>query len=123
MTSAHAGPLRLCGPLLLGLLAAVAGCGKNSSGPPARPNAEKGGNTLVGSITCNGEPVKAGTVIFWRGGPVGHGTIRNGKYLIGGLPDGKGILTISASTAPPQGPHAKMLQPGAGGPPGKVGPP
>jgi hypothetical protein len=71
--------------LLLGSLLALAGCGSKSQ-------------TVTGSVTFDGEPVKEGRIAFIpdRGGQGGGGAITNGYYTLD-VPPGKYRVEINAS--------------------------
>lgn len=69
--------------------------------PPARiPHTP---NALEGTVTCNGEPLTAGSVVLWTpAGATNYSLIfPNGKYRIDNAPRGRVRLTVSARSGPP----------------------
>ena len=71
-------------------LLALTGCGGSS------------GSTVTGSVTINGEPMKAGAITFMpveaKGGQSAGGDIVNGKYTAKNVTPGKERVTVVVST-------------------------
>ena len=133
----------------------AAGCGSPSTPQPRTdptskehptfgiPIAPGGTATVSGTVTLDGAVVHQGRVLFFtkEGLVMSPGVIQDGKYEVGGMPDGPAeavVLLDPAGTKPfptgggsaggagmppggPPGPGGPGKQPGAGGSPG--GPP
>ncbi len=91
----------------------------HSTFPRDDPNiGRKTGVVIEGTVSCNGQPLKCGYVIAWKGPPVAYGEVQyDGSYRIENAPLGSCILTYSM-TRPENarqddtGPFPKELMPG-----------
>jgi hypothetical protein len=79
--------------------------GARSPFPREDPNIGKKTDVVIeGTVSCNGQLLKCGYVIAWKGPPVAYGEVQNdGAYRIENAPLGSCILTYS--TTRPKSPN------------------